>query len=266
MFLYCKAEKAEEGYVLVPALFSLSLFTKGTEVIDICICSILVLVYSVLSAFKGKANIYTAVSFLTIVFGLPVLLEADAYIVFVTLGIWSIIHFIMYEKHKEVFKLTGIISILGIYFKTLSEFEIEYYSLYFLGALLGLIAISKLVINKNTPEVTIFEILGFVVITIASLIIVDEAIDAVIMIVVYFLFVIAGFAMKYKTITYSALVAMIVQIIKQTVEFWSSIPIYIYVLLIGLALILFAMFDERLNIKKKKQQNPEKIEEKNNID
>ena len=52
---------------------------------------------------------------------------------------------------------------------------------------------------------------------------------------------------------------MIIHVIKQTLEFWESVPIYIYVLLIGLALILFAMFDERLNLIKK---NPKKDEEK----
>ena len=113
MFLYCKFEKAEEGYVLVPALFSLSLFAKGTEIIDVCICSALVLIYSLLSALKGKANIYTFVSIIAILVGLPAFLKADAYIVFITLGIWSIIHYLMHEKHKEIFKLTIFISFLN---------------------------------------------------------------------------------------------------------------------------------------------------------
>jgi len=265
MIIYTKVEKTEENYVFVPALLSLSLFCKGTEVIDICICSTLVLIYSILSALKRKENLYTFISLLTIIAGLP-FIKADAYVVFITLAIWSLIHYMMYEKHKELFKLTAIISIFGLYTKLLIDLEVSYVSLYFLGALLALIAISKLVFKKDSQESTFFEIIGFIILTLVSLILVNEAIDAVIMIVIYFVLVLFAYVNKFKVLVYCSLVAMIVHIIKQTLEFWSSIPIYIYVLLIGLALILFAMFDERLNIIKKKKEKPEKIEEKNNIE
>jgi len=262
MIIYTKYEKANETYTIFPALFSLTLFTKGNELVDICLCSALVLIYSLLSALKRKENLYTFISLLTIVIGLPVI-GTSAYIVFITLCIWSLIHYLMYENHKELFILTGIVSIFGIYIKALIDLEVTYISMYFLGALLSLIATSKLVFNKDSKELPFFEAIAFLILTIASLFTIMEPVDAVIMIIIFFILTLFTFVNKYKTLFYCSLAGMIIHIIKQTLEFWSSIPIYIYVLFIGLTLIAFAMNDERINKKKKDKENTNK---KDNIE
>ena len=47
---------------------------------------------------------------------------------------------------------------------------------------------------------------------------------------------------------------MIINIIFLTFEYWSQIPWYVYILIVGLALIVFAMLDEKRKINKKKKE------------
>ncbi len=128
---------------------------------------------------------------------------------------------------------------------------------------MALIATTKLVFNKNSKELPILECIAFIILTLISLLIINEPVDAVIMIIVLFVITLFSFVNKYKMLLYCSLAGMIIHIIKQTLEFWTSIPIYIYILIIGLTLILFAMFDERLN---KKKKDKEKTSKKDNIE
>ncbi len=255
MFIYSKIEQTPEEYVLVPTLATLTLFFKTPTPLSVSICSILVLIYSLLSAFKGKTNVYTFVSLLSIIFGLPNL-NAGAYVVFLALGVWSIIHLIANEDNKEIYKLSAVASILGIYLKGMNDLNIGYYSIYFLGLYLALIAITRLVFKKEEKELPLLESIAFIIISLISLIMINEPVDAILMIIIIFIITLFSFVNKYKVLLYCSLAGMIVHIVKQTLEFWASIPIYIYILIIGLTLILFAMFDERLNIKKKDKEKP----------
>lgn len=250
MLIYSKFEKTDEGYILIPTFASLSLFIKDSNTLNISICSILILVYTFLSVIKKKLNIYTAVSFIAIVIGLH-FLDINEYIIFTALGLWSLLHFFTTTERKEIYKLTTIVSVAGLYFKGLADLDLGYLSLVYLGYYAIVISIAKLVIKKGTKELPLFESITFAIITLVSLISVTKATDAIIMIIILFVLSLFSFVIKDKTLLYFSLASMIVHIIKQTLEFWASIPIYIYVLVIGLVLILFAMFDEKLNIKKK---------------
>lgn len=252
---YTKYEKAPEEYIIVPALCSLSLFFNEGTPLNIGVCSALVLIYSVLSALKTKINIYTLVSLATIVIGLPSL-GASVYIVFLTLAIWSLIHYITFDEYKKIFIITGIISMLGLYIKGLIDLDVSYMSAYFLGIYLAFIATTKLVIKDETKEGTILECLAFAIITFVSLFLISEPVDGIILIIIYFALTLFSFVNKYKALMYCSIVSMFVHAIRQTVGFWERIPIIVYVLLfilIGLSFIFFAMFDEKTNIKKNEQ-------------
>ena len=138
----------------------------------------------------------------------------------------------------------------------MNDLNIGYYSIYFLGLYLALIAITRLVFKKEEKELPLLESIAFIIISLISLIMINEPVDAILMIIIIFIITLFSFVNKYKVLLYCSLAGMIVHIVKQTLEFWASIPIYIYILIIGLTLILFAMFDERLNIKKKDKEKP----------
>ena len=258
---YIKLEKMSDNYIIFPAICSFSLFSKENTTISVLAASALTLIYCLLSILKKEFNAYTVISVLAIFIGLPAL-DASPYVVYAILAIWSGVHYFLKEEYKALYKITGIISFLGIYFNVLRDFEIEFYSLYILGAILALLAISRWVFQEESETKSIVEIISYIIIALVSLVLVSEPTDAILMIVVYFFIVLLSFALKYKEILYCSIITMIIHVIKQTLEFWSSVPIYIYVLIIGVVLILFAMFDERLNIINKKKETEEKNEEK----
>ena len=55
---------------------------------------------------------------------------------------------------------------------------------------------------------------------------------------------------------------MIINILYLTIEFWAQIPWYFYILVIGMGLIIFAMFDEKI---KQKKENKALNSETNNV-
>jgi len=261
---YTKYEKVHEGYIIAPAICSLMLFHNESTPLNIGVCSALVLIYSLLSALKYKINMYTLVSIATIGIGLPSL-NASAYIVFLTLATWSLIHYIAFDDNKKIFIITGIISTLGLYIKGLYDLDVSYFSAYFLGIYLALIATTKLVIKDETKEGILLECLAFAFITIISLILIKEPIDGIILIIIYFALIIFSFVNKYKPLMYCSIGAIFTHAVRQTIGFWGKIPVYVYVLLfivIGLSLIFFAMFDEKTNIKKKSNEEPKEEEKK----
>ena len=258
---YIKLEKMSDNYIIFPAICSFSLFSKENTTISVLSASALTLIYCLLSILKKEFNAYTVISGLAIIIGLPSL-DASPYVVYAILVIWSFVHYFLKTEYKALYKITGIISFLGIYFNILKDFDIEYDSLYILGSILALLAVTRWVFQEESDTKSIIEIMCYIIIALVSLVLVSEPTDAILMIVVYFFIVLLTFALKYKEILYCSIITMIIHVIKQTLEFWSSVPIYIYVLIIGVVLILFAMFDERLNIVNKKKETEEKNEEK----
>ena len=258
LLIYQKLEKEQDNILIIPALLSLAIYTKDTSTLSVTMGIILAFVYAGLSFLKQEFSIYSFLAPVAILFGL-LDLEVNKYVVYTLLGVWSFASWFFKKERKELYVLTSIVAVLGIYFSILNDLDVDFKSLYYLGLYGGLFAIVSFIFNKNDKSTVLFAIIGFIILTLSSLIIIEEAMDAITMIVILFFITIYKFFRKDKPLLYCSIVAMIIHVIKQTLEFWESVPIYIYVLLIGLALILFAMFDERLNIIKK---NPKKEEDK----
>ena len=70
--------------------------------------------------------------------------------------------------------------------------------------------------------------------------------------------------MNWNHITYTGLACLVINIIFLTAEYWSQIPWYVYILIVGLALIIFAMLDEKrkLNKKNKEQEEVKQVDTK----
>ena len=258
LVIYQLLEKEKDNILIIPAFLSLAIYAKDSSALSITMGVILASVYAALSFYKKEFSIYSFLTPVAILLGL-MSLDVNKYVVYALLAVWSFASYFFKKDRKELYVLTSIIAVLGIYFSILNDLDVDFKSLYYLGLYGGLFAIVDFIFNKNDKTTIIFEIIGFIILTLTSLVIIEEAMDAITMIVILFFITIFEFFKKDKPLLYCSIVAMIVHVIKQTLEFWESVPIYIYVLLIGLALILFAMFDERLNIIKK---NPKKEEDK----
>ncbi len=254
MYAYIKLERKSEDWLVIPMILSISLVAIEDEIMHTIVGLILMVLYTALSASKGKFNAGTIVSLLFIIVG-SLILEFNAYYLFGLTLLWSLAHYIpnkiLFNNEKnELYKLVLIFSVLGIYIKSLIEFEVHYYSMLMLGLYLTLMAITKLVIKNDSTERKFLEYFFFLLISFSALFFVDDLADSIILITIMFILTIYNFIRNYKSYMYCSIIALIGFVIHATWEFWTKLPWYFYILIIGLGLIIFAMFDEKLKQKK----------------
>ena len=253
-YLYTKLENKSDEWLLFPIIFSIGILTIEDEILHTIVGLILMVTYTLLSVSHEKITSHTIVSLLFIIIG-SLILGIDFYYFFIITLAWSLVHllinnFVYKVEKNELFKIVGILSLLGLYIRILVDFEVEYYSLLMLGLYISLIAITKLALKKTSTELTILEWVLFLLISFSALYLIGDMTDSLILITIMFILIIGSFIMKYKSYLYCSIISLVGFIIHATWEFWTKLPWYVYILIIGLALILFAMFDEKLKQKK----------------
>ena len=255
MVILVKVDKLDEKLLILPMLTSLSLFTMNDNNITKILSYCLIAIYTALSLFHKKINVYTIISLIAIALSC-IVFKYNLFVLFGLTLIWSIIHiFVNYKESNKLFKFTTIISVLGLYSKTLNFFDIPSYSLYGLGFYIALITITTFLLRQDNKDTHFFECFGFSIISIVSIVLIKDVKDGLILTFILFLLSLTSFIKKWRFYLYCSLIFMILSIIYLTSAFWSLIPWYVYILLIGLGLIVFAMFDEHRKMNKKANLN-----------
>lgn len=262
MIIYIKLEHKEEALLIVPMLMSLSIFTMEDSTTSRIISYVLLGIYSLLSITKKDFNIYTVISFIAIFYA-DAVFEIHPITFSAVLTLWSIAHLII-NNYQKFFKFATITSVLLLYINIIRTLELDMIAPYLFGAYLYLISLTRYLFKEKVEELKPLECIGIAFITIFGITRLVGPSDAVILIFSLLIISIVGFVMKWNHITYTGLICLIINIIVLTVEYWSQIPWYVYILIVGLALIAFAMFDEKrkLNKKKKEQEQVTNVDTK----
>lgn len=247
---YLLLEKKTDD-LIIPMVFSFFLFRLDNDGLLITIFGILTIVYSLLSIYKEKFNKYTMFSVLTMVI-LCIHLELDAYILWGLLLIWGILHYVLKQEGKEIYQSTVIFSIFGIYAKSLIDLDSNLYSTVALGIILVSVSMSKGVFKKaNSVLMGVIECIIIGLLTIIGSIAIQDPLDGVIYLGILLILSIFAYTKNWKYYLYSSIVGLLFGIFMLTIEYWKEIPWYVYILFIGLALIVFAMYDEKRKQNKK---------------
>lgn len=263
MYIYTKLEKLPDELNAITLVLGLSFFELPSELLAKIIMLVFVLGLTIASVLKNKFNLYTVFS-LIYLFLAGIIFEFDGLIIFGSLAVWSILHYVFTKNTKKHFyKLMAVVSVLGTYLEALHHLDVEYTSMYILGFYLFIMCISRVLYNWEKHKLEPVECVLFGILTFIAICISNAATDGVILIISLLILGIMSFAKKWKPYMYSSIISMVICILILTYEYWTQIPWYIYILLVGLVLILYAMFDE-----KKKQTNIEKpkVEEKHPIE
>ncbi len=263
MIGYLKAEKIDEALLIIPMLTSLSLFNINNNLITVILSYVLISIYTIMSLLHKKVNIYSIASLLAIIMA-GMVFNYKNYIFFSILLVWSIVHFIINAKDNNyLYKTVGIIGSLGLYISCLKYFDIEFISLQLIGYYVAVMAMTVFVLKAIKGEFDIFMgCFGFAIISLVGFFIIDTVTDAVIIMGFLFLVSLISFIKKWRHYLYESLIIMIINILYLTIEFWAQIPWYFYILVIGMGLIIFAMFDEKI---KQKKENKALNRETNNV-
>ena len=247
---YLLLEKKTDD-LIIPMAYSYLLFGLDNEWLIITIFGILTIIYSLMSIRKEKFNKYTMFSVLTMV-TLCIYLELDAYILWGLLLIWGVVHYFLKQEGKEVYQSTIIFSIFGIYAKSLIDLDSSLYSTVALGLVMVSVSMSKGVLKKvNGVLIGIIECIIIGLLTLIGSIAIQDPLDGVIYLGILLVLSIFAYTKNWKYYLYSSIIGLLFGIFMLTIEYWKEIPWYVYILFIGLALIVFAMFDEKRKQNKK---------------
>lgn len=249
IFYYVKTEELNAEILFIPMLYSLSIFYIDNELACTIIGIILSIIYTYFSIKEEKFNIYLMFSFISLV--LTCLSgEFSGITTFGLFFIWSIIHY-FYSKEKEFFKLSSVLSLLGVYICLLNNLSVNMWTSYSIGIYISLMLITRFVFKIKNKNVYILESIIVCLITFVSSFIISDVVDGLFLIFTLLILAILSYRKNYNNYLYGYIISMIGCIIILSSEYLKDIPWYVYILLIGLALIIFALFDEKKKQSKK---------------
>jgi hypothetical protein len=239
---------------MIGAYLILSLDNRA--VVDL-IFGVLSVIYLFASISIEEFNRYSIFSLVTLIV-LWMDLEITAYVLWSLILIWGVVHYICKPKdNNEIYVSAIALSIFGLYTKALIDVDSKLYANYALGIILLSICMTKGILKKWDKDFLKFiEVAVICGLTLFGAAVIEEPIDGVAYLGILAIVSILSYSKEWKTYLYSSIISMIFGVIVLTAEYWKELPWYVYILIIGLALISFAMYDE-----KRKQINNE-IKEK----
>lgn len=264
MIFYIKTEHKDEALLILPMLMSLSLFMMEKTILSQVLCCILIIIYSLLSLNKKGTNVYTIVSFISIFIG-DASFKFHPIVFSLLLLLWSASHLYL-SKDNKFFKFATFSSALILYINIINLLELDYSALYLPGFYLYLIYLTQYLFQGDIKDIKFIGCFGIVAITYIGLRLMGGVTDAIIILFSLLIVTIVSFIKKWNHLLYTSLVCMIVNVIFLTWEFWTQVPWYIYILIIGFALIGFAMFDEKRKQDKKKIATEELLKQEKHED
>lgn len=168
---------------------------------------------------------------------------------------WAGLHFyfVTDSKEKDIFRGLTYISGYCMYIAILDELGIDkYHSFSLIGLTVVALLFAKTIINKYLKDTDNIEYIAFSLIYLIALTSYANEKDGMIYVFALVCLLIYSYTKKYGAVFIVTTLAIIVNALALTREFWLSVPWWIYLLLIGTILIGFA-------IKNESSENKEKI-------
>lgn len=203
------------------------------------------------SAKQNKLNEFIFISIAYILLAC-ITFNLSTYIFLFIMLTWSILHIICYTKNdvfKCIFYLTG----LALYNKCIYDLSINNITIInLIGYIITLTLITRTIIQKYSSSLMkVIEYISLCLINIIALCLFLGMKDALVYNLVLFLLIVISYYNKYGPMFLISLIFIVVNGFLLTKEFWQSIPWWIYLLIIGLSLITFAIRVELKDIKEK---------------
>lgn len=168
--------------------------------------------------------------------------------------IWVVAHIYIFTSQKsiDIFKGIAYICCLELYNTLMVELQLTTYTAFsMIGLTIFAIVCSKTILKKYIKEIDIVEYISFSIIYLMALSMYIDEKDGMIFVFALVCLVAYSYMKKYGAIFIVTTLAIIVNSLALTREFWFSIPWWMYLLVIGVILIAFAMKNESDNNKEK---------------
>ena len=168
--------------------------------------------------------------------------------------IWAFanMYFMKAENSKDIFKAITYVGIYALYKDLLWEFGLEEFACTeVIGMIILATALLKDIVKKYVKDLDVLEYFVFSIIYLYAIGLYTSEADGIIFILFVVALVMYSYMKKYGAIFIVSIIAILVNAILLTREFWLAIPWWIYLLLVGGILIGFAIKNESDDRKEK---------------
>ena len=232
-------------------LLACTINTGLSEEFEIGIMLLLTVGITYFSVSLGKPNVYTLIS-VVYLFASAYKIENN-YIIELLFIIWGIVHAYSYEdkKIKDLFKILTSIFAMVLYYTVAKEADLLEYKLF---ELLGVVIDGFYILHiasKYYKDLDVIEYVFWGFIYLYALTSYADSTDGIIFSFLILAVIFYSYYKKYGATFICAIAAILVNAFALTREFWLSIPWWIYLLVIGGALVGFAVKNEASDNKKK---------------
>lgn len=232
-------QKSRYSYIGCFGLLSITTFIENSNILFL----IIGLVFSLLSLtkFLNKKEFTIFSAIYLIIF----LLISEAIIGYLILFIWSILHCFVYKENKYLFQTSTCVVGTLLYMEILYLMELrEYVWLILVGIEIFALLFFKTVAKNKWENHEELEYVFFSIVYIWALISYSSVFDGMISVGIMIAIIIFAYSKRYGSTVVMNLVAIIINAIGLTREFWFMIPWWGYLLGIGIALVAFAVKNE----------------------
>jgi hypothetical protein len=251
---YNKKTDIHQLFNAVPLIFSLPciLYTELNNNFQLGILILSTIGLTYLSVTANNINVYTIMS------GIYLIITNNKidsiYFNELLYIVWNVIHvyFCNKEQTKDIFKVLTSISITALYYSIVTDLNLIDFTLFkLLGIMVCGIYIIKYIISKYNQETDILEYVFWTIFYLYALVNYTDSKDGIIFSILILAVIFLSYYKKYGATFLAGIIAILVNAFVLTREFWFSIPWWIYLLLIGSALVGFAIKNEASEKKEK---------------
>ena len=224
-----------------------------TEEMELVIWLITTVGITFVSIYQKQFTIDTIMSFIYLCFTLD---RFDSeFIQEIFFIIWSFAHmyFVENDKSKDIFKVATYVGLFAIYNELIMALDMDmYYCCWeFIGIVTLTIAIMRNVLINHIKQIDVLEYIVYGFIYLMAITSYLSELDGIIFVLFIVAVVMYAYMKKYGTLFIVSILAILVNAILLTREFWLAIPWWIYLLLVGGLLSGFAIKNESDDKKEK---------------
>ena len=254
--LYIQDKNIDKNLIAIPFVALLpSVYISNWAMIDktnlmIFASFILIFITTILSVRNEKINVYTVISAIYILMQIFTL-KLNIYINLILAIAWSIWHLIKMSTDKTKFEFIAYILGLILYKNILKDcskintFIDSITAFKYLGYIIFCICITRNIFKKRSIDgYKVIEYIIFSILYISAIQNYVSQLDGMIFVFMLICIIIVSYIKKFGPIFFTSTVTVILNCFLLTREFWFSVPWWIYMLIIGSILIIFAIKNE----------------------
>lgn len=228
---------------VIPSIYMSEIFETVNFDFSVIISLGLVVLTTIMSIRKTKISESTIFSLIYMIVSF-IKFNTNIYFSLILVLGWSLIHIVRFDK-KDIFKFIAYCSGLILYTNAIKDIGIEDITIINVtGYIIFTYLTTRTILINKGNEYKVLEYIFTILIYVYAMSMYTSIADAMMFVVLLFILVVYGYTKKYGPMFLTSLIAIIINMLQLTKEFWYSIPWWVYILAVGMALIAFAVRNE----------------------